>query len=167
MPPSSTSRDGVAKGAYVLEEADDADLTVIGVGAELNIAVDAAAMIREEQKLKVRVVSFPCQRIFDKQPKSYQRDVLRRHKGIPAVVVEAYASYGWARYADAAVCMSTDRYGQSLPGSINYDYFGFNPKSIMAKVEKYFADLKSGEVLKGEFMELATKREHGEVGAGH
>ena len=156
-----TSRDGAAKGAYVLEEADDADLTLIGVGAELNIALDAAAMIRKEKNLKVRVVSFPCQRLFDKQPKSYQRDVLKRHKGIPAVVVEAYSSLGWARYADAAVCMSTDRYGQSLPGSINYDYFGFTPKSIMGKVEKYFSDLKSGEVLKGEFVELATKREHG------
>lgn len=57
--------------------------------------------------------------------------------------------------------MSTDRYGQSLPGSINYDYFGFTAKSIMEKVENHFSDLKNGEVLKGEFVELATRREPG------
>jgi dihydroxyacetone synthase len=32
----------VTKGAYVIEEVEDADVTLIGVGAELHHAVDAA-----------------------------------------------------------------------------------------------------------------------------
>src|ERR1700761_7798827 len=38
-----TKREGVKRGAYVLEEDDDADLTIIGVGAELPLAVEVAA----------------------------------------------------------------------------------------------------------------------------
>ncbi|UKZ83260.1 hypothetical protein TrVFT333_011067 [Trichoderma virens FT-333] len=42
-----TRRDGVAKGAYVIQEDDDAQLTLIGVGAELSHVLDAAAVLLE------------------------------------------------------------------------------------------------------------------------
>lgn len=156
-----TSRDGVAKGAYVIEEVENADLTLIGVGAELSLAVKTAAKLREKG-LKVRVVSFPCQRLFERQPVSYRRDTLKRNSGIPAIVIEPYTAMGWERYADAAICMSTDRYGQSLPGPAAYEYFGFEPEQLVPKVESFLGDLKTGEILKGEFAELITRRVHGD-----
>lgn len=152
-----TNRSKVAKGAYVLDEAEaeDADITIIGVGAELCLAVDVAAKLREAPfNLTVRVVSFPCQRLFKKQPVQYQRDVLRRHRGIPAVVIEPYAALGWERYADAAVCMSTDRFGQSLPGKKAYEYFGFEAGVVSEKIQGYLNGIREGELLRGEFVEL-------------
>jgi dihydroxyacetone synthase len=64
-----TKRSSVAKGAYVIEAVEDgkADLSILGVGAELCLAIDVAARLRSEHKLKVRVVSFPCQRLFEKK----------------------------------------------------------------------------------------------------
>src|ERR1700734_1914726 len=71
-----TNRAGVKRGAYVIEEDEAADLTIIGVGAELSLAVDVAARLRTEDNLKVRVLSFPCQRLFERQSRVYKRDVL-------------------------------------------------------------------------------------------
>lgn len=59
-----TRRDMVAKGAYVLEEDEEADALLIGVGAELSFAVEVARSVRESHGLHTRVLSFPCQRLF-------------------------------------------------------------------------------------------------------
>lgn len=149
-----TKRSGVQYGAYILHEEDEADLTLIGVGAELSLAVNAAKTLREEQNLRVRVVSFPCHRLFEKQSQQYKRGVLRRHEGIPAIVIEPYVALGWERYTDAAVCMSTSRFGQSLPGPKAYEFFGFDLKSVVSKVTGYLNDKREGRVMLGDFVEL-------------
>lgn len=152
-----TNRHGVRKGAYVIEEEVNADLTVIGVGAELSLAVDVAANLRS-QGLRVRVVSSPSQRLFEKQSTEYKRRTLLRGSGVPAVVIEPYAANGWERYADAAVCMSVDRFGKSLPGPKAYEYFGFTVENASKKIQSFLAQRRSGEVLPGEFVELLGRQ---------
>jgi dihydroxyacetone synthase len=147
----TTRRDGVAKGAYVLEEVDDADITLIGVGAELCHAVDTAKELRSKN-IKARVVSFPCQRLFEAQSTKYKRDTLRRHEGIPAIVVEPFSPNGWERHADAGACMRS--FGHSLPGKVAYKYFGFDVPALTAKVESYLQQVREDPMLKGEFVDL-------------
>lgn len=137
---STTSRNKVMLGAYVLAECQNADLTLIGVGSELNIAVSLAELLTECYDLKVRVVSFPCRRLFEKQSRVYQHEVLRRQDGIPAIGVEAYASLGWERWSDAAFCMKS--FGHSLRGSAAYKHFGFTPEQMAPKVIKFLADFQ-------------------------
>jgi dihydroxyacetone synthase len=149
---SQTKRDGVAKGAYVLEEEENADITLIGVGAELSHALDVATNLRSQKSLRVRVVSFPCQRLFEKQDIQYKRGVLQRHHGIPAVVIEPYAANGWERYADAAVCMKG--FGKSLPGKAAYKFFGFDADALTTTIGKYLDDIKADELMRHEFVEL-------------
>ncbi|PSR85780.1 Transketolase, thiamine diphosphate binding domain-domain-containing protein [Coniella lustricola] len=157
-----TRRDGVAKGAYVLQEVDDADtadVTIIGVGAELSFAVDVAAALQSERGVRARVVSFPCWRLFEMQSVEYRRSVLRRHgpkdahtAGIPVVVIEPYAPNGWERYADAGINMRT--FGHSLPGKYIYDHFGFETVKMTDKVVGYLEGIKEGKYIKGEFVDL-------------
>ncbi|CBF80783.1 hypothetical protein AN8551.2 [Aspergillus nidulans FGSC A4] len=147
-----TRREGVIKGAYVLEEASNADVTIIGVGAELSFALDVAARLKEEKGATARVVSFPCQRLFEQQSLEYRRSVLQRHKGIPAVVIEPYAPNGWERYADAGI--SVRRFGHSLPGKAAYKFFGFDIGVMTEKVGHYLQQLKEDEALRGEFVDL-------------
>lgn len=113
----TTKRDCIQYGAYVLEEEDAADLTLIGIGAELTFAVEVAQELRKQHGLKVRVVSFPCIRLFEQQSTEYKRKTLRRHQGVPAVLIEAYVALGWERYADAMICMKS--FGHSLPGKLS------------------------------------------------
>jgi dihydroxyacetone synthase len=147
-----TRRDGVAKGAYVIQENDDAQLTLIGVGAELSHALDAATILQKSKGIRCRVVSFPCQRLFEGQSLEYKRDTLRRHLGIPAIVVEPYTPNGWERYADAGITVR--RFGHSLPGPEAYKYFGFDVDSIVSKVSDYLIRIQEDEAMKREFVDL-------------
>ena len=146
-----TRRDGVAKGAYVLDEIEDADVTLIGVGAELCLAVDVAQQLKATG-VKARVISFPCQRLFEAQGLSYKRETLKRRLDIPAVVIEPYAPNGWERYANAAICLT--RFGHSLPGKAAYKYFGFEAGPMADKVAGYLKKIKADSILQYEFVEL-------------
>jgi dihydroxyacetone synthase len=146
-----TKRDGVSKGAYVLQEEKDADVTVMAVGAELSFAVNVAKELGNKS-IKARVVSFPSHKLFRDQPIEYQRQILRRNVGIPAVVIEPYVSLGWERFADAGVNMKS--YGHSLPGKYIYQHFGFTTERMAKSIEEYLGDWKSGKVGRGEWVEL-------------
>ncbi|KAF2465388.1 uncharacterized protein BDR25DRAFT_295550 [Lindgomyces ingoldianus] len=147
-----TNRNSVAKGAYVLEEVEDADVTLIGVGGELSFAVEVANELKSTKNVRARVVSFPCQRLFEAQSLEYKRDTLRRHRGIPAVVIEPYAPNGWERYANAAICVK--RFGHSLPGKAAYEFFGFEVAPMAAKVGEYLTRIQADHILRQEFADL-------------
>ena len=147
-----TKRSDVARGAYVLREDAAADITIIGVGAELSLAVAVADQLKLLGAAKVRIISFPCQRLFDVQPLDYKRSVLQRKAGRPIVVIEPYAANGWERYANASVSMNTARFGQSLPGPVAYEYFGFTRDKICKKLSSYLADLRDDQTVMEEFV---------------
>jgi dihydroxyacetone synthase len=150
---AGTDRKGVERGAYVLREQDGAQVTLIGVGAELSFALNIAdALAKQSSPVKARVVSFPSFALFRQQPLEYQREVLRRHEGIPAVVIEPYVSLGWERWADAGVCMQG--FGHSLPGKYIYNHFGFETEKMAQRVAGYLKKWKGDEIGRGEFVEL-------------
>ncbi|KAH7382467.1 Transketolase, thiamine diphosphate binding domain-containing protein [Phaeosphaeria sp. MPI-PUGE-AT-0046c] len=149
-----TKRDEVKRGAYVLREvAGDgkADVTLIGVGAELSFAVNVAKFLSSKD-IKARIISFPSHALFRQQSLSYQRQILRRNEDIPSVVIEPYSCLGWERYADAGINMST--FGHSLPGKYIYDHFGFGTEKMGSKVKSFLENWKEGAVGRGEFVEL-------------
>ncbi|KAJ5522683.1 hypothetical protein N7513_013256 [Penicillium frequentans] len=147
-----TRRDGVARGAYVLEEDEFATVTLLGVGAELSFALDVAAQLRVQKGITARVISFPCQRLFEQQSLEYRRETLRRHRGIPAIVIEPYAPNGWERYADAGI--NVNRFGHSLPSKAAYKFFGYEIDALTTKVVRYLDQLKGDEYLRHEFVDL-------------
>lgn len=148
--PGMTDRMGVLNGAYSILEHEQATITLIGVGSELELAVRTQKLLATTG-IVARIVSFPCQRLFENQSREYRRGTLKRHLGIPAVVIEAYASNGWERYADAAVCMKS--FGKSLPPRQTQEYFGFHETQIAERVIAWLKEWGSGE-LQGEFREL-------------
>lgn len=157
--PQHSSREGVLRGAYVLIEEQDADVTLIGVGAEMVFAVEARSILKE-RGVRARVVSFPSHRLFERQDLEYKAQTLQYRAGVPRVAVEAYAAMGWERYADAGYSMSTDRFGHSLPGAEAYEYFGFNATKIADEVQGFVAEWKQRgpEAFRGEFRDLNKTR---------
>ncbi|KAI7594970.1 hypothetical protein D0869_09223 [Hortaea werneckii] len=154
--PQYSSREGVKKGAYVFIEEADADVTLIGVGAEMVFAVNSAKVLKEKYGIKACVVSFPCQRLFEQQPIEYKREVLQYRSKAPRVIIEAYSVNGWERYADAGYSMHS--FGHSLPREVVYGRFDFDAEKISARVKTVVDDVrKEGiESLRGEFRDLNT-----------
>jgi dihydroxyacetone synthase len=152
--PQYSSRDGVERGAYVYIEEEAFDVTLIGVGSEMTFTMQTRDLLHKEFGIKARVVSFPCQRLFEQQSKEYKHSVLKPRSGKPVVVIEAYAANGWERYADASYSMR--RFGKSLPSAAAYDYFGFSAKNIAPKVKDLVEEVKRDgiETLRGDFRDL-------------
>lgn len=149
--PGHSQRAMVEKGAYVFQRIPatmtKADLVVIGVGAEMEFAAGAANELARSLSIAVQLVSFPCTRLFDAQPASYKASVLP--PGVPTVVVEAYSSNGWERYADAAVCMRS--FGKSLPGKDAYKYFGFESSVMASRIRAWLLRRGKGEAGHGRW----------------
>ncbi|MGH9172673.1 MAG: transketolase [Acidimicrobiales bacterium] len=120
---------GVANGAYVLvPESGRLDLVLIGTGSEVQHCVAAAADLAASG-VAARVVSFPSWDLFEAAGDAYRASVLP--PGVPRLAVEAAASFGWDRYADATV--SIDRFGASAPWVRNMAEFGFTPENVAGK----------------------------------
>jgi len=106
--------DGVGRGAYVLKEPDPAhpeQIALVGTGAEVHTALEAAALL-ERDGIGARVVSMPSWELFAEQDDGYRDGVLP--PTLPSVAVEAGVSLGWERWVDRSV--SIDRFGASAPG---------------------------------------------------
>ena len=147
---AESKRDAVKYGAYVLREANEATVTVIGVGAEMCFAVETAEELAKTGVV-ARIVSFPCQRLFEEQSREYRRNVLKRDSTL-VVVIEAYAAMGWERYAHASISMKS--FGKSLPGKDAYRYFGFEGAAIAKKISTHLEDVDREMAFKSEFVEL-------------
>ena len=105
---------GVSKGAYVLEDAANPQVILIGTGSEVSLALDAAKLLAAEG-IKARVVSMPSWRIFEEQSAEYKASVLPA--GVPKLAVEAGATLGWWKYVGTGGdVVGLDRFGASAPG---------------------------------------------------
>ncbi|MEA2253664.1 MAG: transketolase [Solirubrobacteraceae bacterium] len=116
--------DGVARGAYVLREADDPEIVLVGTGSELWVAMAAADLLAEDG-VRARVVSMPSWELFEAQDDPYRDGVLP--PGLPSVAVEAGVSQGWERWVDRVVAI--DRFGASAPGEEVLEHLGITPQN--------------------------------------
>jgi len=118
-----------ARGGYVLRDPPGTpDLVLIATGSELGVAGQAADLLAK-QGVAVRLVSMPCTNLFDRQDAAYRKSVLP--DGIRRASVEAGVSDFWRKYVGLdGVAIGIDRFGESAPGAILFDLFGFTPEKI-------------------------------------
>ncbi len=121
--------EGVARGGYVVHDADDPAAIVVATGTEVAVAVAAAESLAAGG-VATRVVSLPSWELFEAQDEAYRASVLP--KGVPTVSVEAGVTLGWSRYADASV--GIDRFGASAPGAVVLEQLGITPEHVAEKV---------------------------------
>jgi len=135
--------EGVAKGGYVLAGAAAAgeagaaapQIVLIGTGSEVQLCVGAATALGEAG-VAARVVSLPCWEWFEEQSEDYRAEVLP--PGVPALSVEAGATFGWSRYADASIGL--DHFGASAPGPVVMEKFGFTVEHVVERAHALLAE---------------------------
>lgn len=135
----SLVEEGVRKGAYIISPAkQEASGLLIATGSEVALAIEAQSLLSQEG-VDVAVVSMPCQELFDQQSKDYQESILPR--GINhRMSIEMGASFGWHKYVGLeGVTYAIDRFGQSGPGQVVVDDFGFTASQIAQAYLKAFA----------------------------
>jgi transketolase len=125
---------GVARGAYVLRDAEEPQAVIVGTGSEVSTAMDAADLLAQDG-VAARVVSMPSWELFADQDEAYREEVLP--PGLPSVSVEAGISMGWERWVDRSV--SIERFGASAPGLEVLDKLGINPQATADAVRELLA----------------------------
>jgi transketolase len=129
-----TATGAVERGAYVLVEADDPDIVLIGTGSEVQLCVGAAEELAREG-IAARVVSMPSWELFDLQDADYHDDVLG---DAPALSVEAGTTLGWARWSEGH--LGLDHFGASAPGDVALRELGFTVESVVAGAKELLGD---------------------------
>ncbi len=134
--------EGVAKGAYIVEEGGKApDVLLVATGAELWPCLKAAEQLKADG-LTARVVSMPSWKLFEEQDEAYKHSIFP--DGLPKLAVEAGASLGWwkwvGRHGDV---IGIDHFGASAPGPVVLEKFGFSPDNIASRAKALVARAKA------------------------
>jgi transketolase len=117
-----------AKGAYVLSEPEGGrDVTLIGTGTELVLAVEAAKALVGEG-IRAAVVSMPSMELFRAQPDSYRAKVLGDK---PRVAVEAGIAQPWYEWLGTnGRFVGLSDFGGSAPAPQLYKHFGLTAAAV-------------------------------------
>jgi len=127
--------EGVPRGAYVLVDSDGTpEIVLVGSGSEVQLCLAAAATLAGSG-VSARVVSFPCWEWFEEQGKDYRAEVFP--PGVPALSIEAGATFGWERYSDDAI--GFDHFGASAPGAVVMEQFGFTAEHVVERARALLA----------------------------
>ena len=128
---SNAKQPGVAKGAYILSEAEGGvpEVILIATGSEVSLCVEAQAKLKT-YGVKARVVSMPSWELFTAQGDAYRETVLPKAVK-KRVTVEAASTFGWHRWAgDEGTVIGIDHYGASAPGEEILKNFGFTAAHV-------------------------------------
>ncbi len=122
---------GAAKGGYVLADADNPQVILMGSGSEVHIALEAREQLAA-QGVAARVVSMPSWELFKAQPQTYQDAVLP--PTITArVAIEAGVTMGWERFVGSSgVIIGIDHFGASAPYEKIYHEFGLTAEAMVS-----------------------------------
>ncbi|BAL96939.1 transketolase [Rubrivivax gelatinosus] len=122
----------IARGGYVLADAEGARAVIIGTGSELHLALQAQAALAAEG-IPVRVVSMPSSSVFDRQDAAYVDAVLPPE--LPAVAVEAAHPDFWRKYVGRrGAVVGIASFGESAPAPTLYQYFGITAERVAEAV---------------------------------
>jgi len=136
---------GVARGAYVLADADNGqpEVLLLASGSEVALCIAAFEQLKREG-VKARVVSMPSWELFELQDLRYQEQVL------PASVharvsVEAASPLGWDRYVGRqGEIIAMRSFGLSAPGKVVQAHFGFDVAHVLKAARRQLAGQGAG-----------------------
>jgi transketolase len=124
-------------GAYeVLRTNKKIHLTILASGSEVSLAIETSHKLTKD-KIYSKVISMPCQELFDKQSNSYQQKIINETKNI--ISIEAASTDCWKKYVGKdGLSFGIDTFGKSAPYKEIYKHFGLTAANIINKTKKIF-----------------------------
>lgn len=124
---TSSTIENASKGGYVIfENSKVPDVVIISSGTDVELATNLAKGLK---KINVRVVSMPCEKLFDEQTSAYKNKILPKCK--LRVVIEASNDTVWHKYlSNDDLLINVSSYQSSGSGSAVYKEAGFDEAKI-------------------------------------
>ena len=129
----------IARGAYILKDCEgEPAVIVLATGSEVAISLAAVETLQAEG-INARLVSMPSVDVFEAQDADYQEQVLpmsvRRR-----VAVEAAGVDYWRKFVGLnGKVIGMHTFGESAPGPVLMEHFGFSAENIVATVKSFDA----------------------------
>ena len=122
-------------GAYeVLRTNKKINLTIIASGSEVNLAIETSHKLAKD-KIYSKVISMPCQDLFDRQSYSYKKKILNESKN--KISIEAGSTDCWKKYiGNSGLTFGINAFGKSAPYKDIYKHFGLTVANIVNKTKK-------------------------------
>ena len=125
--PSYTKENKSELGAYIVKiTSQDNAVTLVASGSEVELALLAQRELKEIN-IDSKVVSMPCQELFNQQSDSYKNEII--DKDIPAITIEASSTSSWEKYS--ANNMGIKTFGESAPFKEVYSHFNLTSAKIV------------------------------------
>ena len=122
-------------GAYeVLRTNKKINLTILATGSEVNLAINTSHKLAKD-KIYSKVISMPCQEIFEKQSRKYKNKILNETK--LKISIEAGSTENWKKYIGSnGLTFGIDEFGKSAPYKDIFKHFKLTPENIFNKIKK-------------------------------
>ena len=122
-------------GAYeILRTNKKIHLTIIASGSEVNLAIETSHKLAKD-KIYSKVISMPCNNLFDLQSTSYKQKIINETK--MKISIEAASTDCWKKYVgNNGLTFGIDTFGKSAPYKEIYKHFGLTAANIANKSKK-------------------------------
>ncbi len=122
-------------GAYQINiTSHDSKVTLIASGSEVDLALDVQNQLKSSN-IESKVISMPCQEIFDNQPLDY-RNKLIEPEGL-VVSIEAGSVMCWKKYVSPKdISIGIDNFGKSAPYKEIFNNFKLTSDNIVAIIQE-------------------------------
>ena len=112
----------------------DNKITIIASGSEVSLALEVQDQLKDVG-LQSKVISIPCQELFDKQSRDYKKKILDPDNLI--VSIEAGSVNSWKKYlSEKDLSFGIDRFGKSGPYKDLFDDFNLTSQKIVSQIQK-------------------------------
>jgi len=130
--PSHTKENKSELGAYVVNTtAQNYLVTLIASGSEVELALQAQKDLKEIN-IDSKVISMPCQELFNQQSISYKNEII--DKDVPVITIEASCVNSWEKYSKNN--MGVETFGESAPFKEVYQHFNLTSAKIVELAKK-------------------------------
>ena len=122
-------------GAYEVNiSSHDNKVTIIASGSEIDLALSTQELLKETG-IETKVVSMPCQELFDQQSEEYKNKILENDNLI--VSIEAGTVSSWHKYLKKEdVAIGIDKFGKSAPYKEIYEVMNLTSNKIASIIQK-------------------------------
>jgi len=130
-----TNKNMSSLGGYELKKTNsNPEITLIASGSEVQIAINALNKLKEAN-INSKVVSMPCQELFDKQSKEYREKVIEKNS--KKISIEASSIFGWEKYVGSeGSSLGIKSFGKSAPYKTIYEDFNLTSNSVVMIAKK-------------------------------
>ena len=116
-------------GAYeIFRSNNKINLTIMASGSEVDLAIKTSHKLAKD-KIYSKVISMPCQELFEIQSKKFKQKILGETK--LKISIEAGSTECWKKFVGMnGITFGINEFGKSAPYKDIYKYFGLDIKNI-------------------------------------